>query len=171
MNRFLFPVALFIVVSAYTFAEGAPKGGEFGIQTSLGVTNSPVLTVSSIGAKYFFTDAIALRGEFGLDSQSTGGATTTGFELGVGGEYHFGFKGGVSPYAGAQFGYGGGTGPGVSGNAFAIFAAFGGEYFFSNNFSLAGEVRLGFASENSAGATTSDIETLGVNLIGTWYIN
>jgi len=173
MKRLFFPIAVLIFVSAHASAEGAPKGGEFGIQTSLGVANTPVLAaVSSVGVKYFFTDAIALRGEFGLDSRSSGGATTTGFVLGVGGEYHFSLKGGVSPYAGAQFGYGGGSVPaGTAGNTFAINAAFGGEYFFSNNFSLAGEVRFGFSSTNNAGATTTDVATGGVSLIGSWYIN
>jgi hypothetical protein len=67
---------------------------------------------------------------------------------------------------------GGGSVPaGTAGNAFAINAAFGGEYFFSNNFSLAGEVRFGFSSTNSAGATTTDVATGGVSLVGSWYIN
>jgi hypothetical protein len=174
MKRLMVSVLLLAAAGALVFAEGAPKGSEFGIQTSLGVTNSPVGGgVSSIGAKFFLTDAVALRAEFGLLSSSGGGTTTTGFEFGVGGEYHFAGKGGVSPYIGAQFGYGGGSVPGgaAAPSIFAILAAFGGEYFFSSNFSLAGEVRFGFSSENAAGVTTSNIGTAGVGLIGTWYIN
>jgi hypothetical protein len=109
----------------------------------------------------------------GLLSISSGGASTTLFDLGVGFEYHFGGKGGVSPYAGAQISYSGASVPagGTAPSQYGIDAVFGGEYFFSSNFSWAGEARFGVVSDSTAGVKTTYIGTLGFAAFLTWYIN
>jgi hypothetical protein len=177
MKRLSLALFALVIVGSLAFAEGSAKRGQFGIQTQLGLATSPVIGTSSFGAKYMVTDTIAIRAEVGLTSQSSNGASFTGYELGGGFEYHFGGKGGVSPYAGAQLGYAGGStsAGGSQPSEFILKGVFGGEYFFSTNFSLAGEIALGFDSQTGAGVTTTTFFTegagAGASLIATWYIN
>ena len=91
--------------------------------------------------------------------------TTTAYDLGVGFEYHFGGKGGVSPYAGAALSYSGesfSTG-GPTASDFGVKLVFGGEYFFSDNFSWAGELGLGYRSPLTTGLLPSrSLSTFGM---------
>ena len=115
-----------------------------------------------------------MRAGVGILNVSSGGGSFTLYSLGAGFEYHFGAgKGGVSPYAGAQLSYSGesiSTG-GTTPSDFGLAAVVGGAYFFSNNFSWAGEARLGFDSATAAGVTTTTIGTFGFATFLTWYLN
>jgi hypothetical protein len=172
MKRLLLPVLVLLLVGYLAFAEGAPKGGDFGIQGGLNFTS--VVPVASLGVKYFINDNIALRAGVGLVNVYNGGTTitTTGYTFAGGFEYHFGVKGGVSPYLGAQVSY---SGESISGGAAgssdaAIRAIVGGEYFFSNNFSWAGELGLGYESVYNGTTTSTEIGTVGASFIITYYL-
>ena len=100
--------------------------------------------------------------------------TTTGYTFAGGLEYHFGVIGGVSPYLGAEISY---TGFSISGGTSAntdlgLRAVVGGEYFFSNNFSWAGELGLGYDSNYIGGTATTNtfIGTVGASFIITYYL-
>ena len=69
-------------------------------------------------------------------------------------------------YGGESLSVGGST-PSV----FGLAGVFGGEYFFSSNFSWACEARLGFVSYNNVATPTTTIGTLGFATFLTWYIN
>ena len=145
MKRLLLPVLVLMLIGTLAFAEGAPKGGDFGLQGGLNFTS--VVPVASLGVKYFFTDNVAARLGVGLINEYNGGTTvtTTGYSFPGGLEYHFGVKGGVSPYLGAQFSY---SGESISGGTpgssdVGIRAVVGGEYFFSTT--SRGQVSLGSA--------------------------
>lgn len=182
MKKLFLIIIAVLTIGTLAHAQGAPKAGEFGIQGALTFTsvggpifpNFPSPASGAVGAKYWINNDIAVRAALGfLNTAATGGSTTL-YDLGAGFEYHFGGKGGVSPYAGAEISYsaesisaGGGT-P----SDFAVKGVFGGEYFFSSNFSWAGELGLGFDSfKNAAGNTTTTIGTLGFATFLTWYIN
>jgi len=82
----------------------------------------------------------------------------------------------VSPYVGAALSY---STESLSGGAPAasdlgIKAMFGAEYFFSNNFSWAGELGLGYDSFYNPGppaTTTTSIGTIGFGSFLTYYLN
>ncbi len=178
MKRLLLPILVLVLVGYLAFAEGAPKGGEFGIQGGVNFTSLGFGAFNpngSLGAKYFVNDNIALRAGFGIVNNSAAGGNT-GYTLGAGFEYHFAGKGGVSPYIGAALSY---SGESLSGGApsqsdLGIKAVFGGEYFFSNNFSWAGELGLGYDSFYNPGppaTTTTSIGTVGFGSFLTYYIN
>ena len=170
-------ILVFVAVVAINFsvmADGAPKKGLFGIQTAVGLTSTSFSASGFLGAKYFFTDAIAARASLGFANSTVGAAGGgTGFDLGAGFEYHFGGKGGVSPYAGAELGYsiGSPAGGGTSSNDFVVDGVFGAEYFFSSNFSWAGEVRLGYTTGSNAGTNFSIFGTDWAAFILSWYLN
>ena len=174
MKRLWLPILVFLFVVSFAFAEGAPKSGDLGIQG--GVVFTGVLYSSpygTLGAKYYVTDSIALRAAVGLYNTSAAGGNT-GYDVGVGFEYHFGVKGGVSPYAGAEISYSGESlsGGAAASSAVGIRAVLGGEYFFSNNFSWAGEIGLGYNSFYNPGppaTTTSTIGTVGLGSFLTYY--
>ncbi|HVP18618.1 MAG TPA: hypothetical protein VMU36_06440 [Spirochaetia bacterium] len=183
MKRLLLPVGVLVLVGYFAFAEGAPKPGEFGIQG--GVVFTSLLAAGgtspngSLGAKYFVNDNVALRAGFGVVNVAAGGASTTAYSFGAGFEYHLAGKGGVSPYVGAAVSYSGESlsGGGSTPSDFGIKAIFGGEYFFSNNFSWAGELGLGYDSLYNPGTpplipatTTSSIGTIGFGTFLTYYI-
>lgn len=174
MKRLFLVVLAVALVSSLAFAEGAPKAGEFGLQGAFTLTSVGLGSTFDVGLKYLITDSVALRAALGLANVSATGGSTTYYDLGAGLEYHFGGKGGVSPYAGVEVSYSGlsfSTG-GSTPSDFAFAAMFGGEYFFSSNFSWAGEARLGFDSAKTAGgATTTTIGTIGVGSFLTWYLN
>jgi outer membrane protein W len=176
MKKLLLPIVVLLFIGMLAFAEGAPKGGDFGINTVVLITSTGA-SGGALGAKYFATDNIGFRAALGLENASSAGASTTGYDFGVGFEYHFGGKGGVSPYAGAELGYSGAaySAGGPTPSEFAINGVFGAEYFFSSNFSWAGEIQVGYTSQNTVVAGTTVNTTyfgLGsVNIILTWYIN
>lgn len=174
MKRAVLAVSFLVLMGSLAFAEGAPKAGEFGLQGSLIFTSAPFgSSAGDIGVKYIVSDNIAIRAGVGILNQSSGGGSLTLYSIGGGFEYHFGGKGGVSPYAGAEVSYSGeslSTG-GTTPSDFGLAAVVGGEYFFSNNFSWAGEGRLGFDSATAAGTTTTTIGTFGFATFLTWYLN
>lgn len=168
MKKLLLVLVAVILISTFAYAEGAPKAGEFGIQGGVTFTNVAV-PGGDLGAKYWLSSAMALRAAVGFANIASGGASTTGYNLGAGFEYHFGGKGGVSPYAGAAISYSGesfSTG-GNTNSAFGFQLVFGGEYFFSDNFSWAGELGIGYGSTTNTVPTT--VTTLGtVGMLGTF---
>jgi hypothetical protein len=172
MKKLVLVILAVVLVSSSAFAEGGPKAGQLGLQTSVTFTTAIAgLDAGDLGAKFMITDALAVRAGLGLKSVSAGGVSTTLFDLGAGFEYHFGGKGGVSPYAGAEISYSTAASGGTSQSEFGLNGVFGGEYFFSSNFSWAGEARLGFRTNNIAGTTTTTIGTAGLATSLTWYIN
>ncbi len=174
MKRLVLVLSLVVLVSTFTFAQAAAKPGQFGIQSALTFTS--VGGSGAVGGKYWINNNVAVRAAVGFLNIAGTGLTTTRYDLGAGFEYHFGGKGGVSPYAGAEVSYSGesvSTG-GKTDSDFALQGVFGGEYFFSSNFSWAGELGLGFDSSYAAltGNTTTTIGTFGfASFLLTWYIN
>ena len=172
MRRLVFVAVGLSLVATAAFAQGAPRKGAFGMQTGVIIT-SVGSTTGALGAKYMVTDAIGLRAALGILNQSSGGPSTTFFDLGAGFEYHFPGKGGVSPYVGAQLGYSGVSvsGGGTTPSDFGLNAVFGAEFFLSSNFSWGGEALVGFNSGTSGGVTTTSIGTGAVAFDLTWYLD
>ena len=171
MKRLFLVVLAVVLVGSFAFADVSAKAGQLGLQSGLIFTGSG--NAGAVGAKYMITDTIGARAGLGLSISSSGGSSTTYFDLGGGVEFHFGGKGGVSPYAGAELNYSGeahSTGA-TAPSEFGMYAMFGGEYFFSSNFSWAGEARLGFDSRTSSGSTTTKFGSFGFATFLTWYIN
>jgi hypothetical protein len=172
MKRLVLVLIAVVLISISAFAEGTPKAGEFGIQTSVAVfTFLSVPPLASLGAKYWITDAMALRAGLGFASQS-GSNSMTAYDIGAGFEYHFAGKGGVSPYAGIQASINSQTPSGGSATTgYMINAVLGGEYFFSNNFSWGGEIGIGVGGSDNNGVTSTLVSTVGAATILTWYLN
>jgi hypothetical protein len=187
MKKIALVLMAIALISASAFAGDMAKSGQWGIQTSLGVGTSPQ-SVGSIGVKFMASENLAIRVKAGFVSftppVASGGSSssTSGYEVGAGFEYHMESKGGsVSPYVGLQFGYGGESLPTPSGggtvnnaSTWAVNGVFGGEYFFSSNFSWGGEIGIGYANV-STGATGVDaghaFGTTSATSIVTWYLN
>ncbi|HUI71196.1 MAG TPA: outer membrane beta-barrel protein [Spirochaetia bacterium] len=177
MKGLVITILILTLVASLAFADGAPRGGEFGIQGNLslpftGTIGSPN---GSVGGKYFFTDTIALRAALGFASSSAGGTSTLGYDLAAGFEYHLNGKNGVSPYVGAEMSYSGysiSTG-GSTDSDFGLRGVFGAEYYFSNSFSWGGELGLGLDSAYSAlsKTTTTTVGTVAFRTTLTWYLN
>lgn len=174
----LFAIA---VLTSAAMAGDMAKSGQWGIQTSIGVASSPQ-SVSSIGLKFMASENLAIRIEAGFGSFSPGGtgSSTSGYQFGAGFEYHMTAVGNVSPYVGLQAGYGGESVPVPTGGSAAnasninVRGVWGGEYFFSSNFSWAGEIGLGFTSKSSGvtgASSSSTIATGSATFILTWYLN
>lgn len=176
MMKVVLTLMVIVLVSSVGFSQSMAKSGQWGIQTSIGAAASPVLGTGTIGAKFLVSEDFALRIEAGINSLSPpgGGGSTTGYAVGGGFEYHLaGGMGNVSPYLGLQAGFGGGSVPGggTTPTSISVVGVFGGEYFFSSNFSWAGELGLGFNSTGASGTTTTTIATGSATFIMTWYIN
>jgi len=169
MKRLLLVVIIIAVVGSAAFAQGAPRKGAFGTQVAATITSTGSSPGGALGAKYMITDAIALRVMLGFLNN----ASTTGYDVLAGFEYHFAGKGGVSPYVGAEVGYSGASisGGGATSSDFGVDAVFGAEYFFSSNFSWGGEMKLGFDSFTSAVPTTTTRLFTAVSTLLTWYLN
>jgi len=172
MKKLVFVILAVVLVSSSALAEGAAAPGQFGLQTAVTFTSVGLGFTGDLGAKYIITNNIAVRAALGLATTSSGGATTNFFDVAAGFEYHFGGKGGVSPYAGAEISYSSASIPAGKGpSSLGVNGVFGAEYFFSSNFSWAGEARLGFRSDNAAGTTSTTFGTAGIATFLTWYIN
>ncbi len=181
MKKIALVLMAIALISASALAGDMAKQGQWGIQTSLGIASQPVtlagqLPVASVGAKFMVSENIAVRVELGFvsSSPSGGGGSTSGYNIGAGFEYHMESKGGnVSPYVGAQLGFAGMSVPGggTTPTSFSVGGVFGGEYFFSSNFSWGGELGIGFNSQGVSGATTTTIATGSATMIATWYLN
>ena len=186
MRRMALVVLSAVATISVAQAGDMARSGEWGIQSALSVGSSPVLATTAVGAKFMVSHAVAVRAEVGFQTVSPagGGNSVTGYEFGAGFEYHLtSAPGNVSPYVGLQLGFGGGS-TGGGGNTpmrFGANAVFGGEYFFSSNFSAAGEIGIGFNSlsnqpaptiqdPNATGSTTT-FGTGSAIFILTWYMN
>lgn len=180
MKRFAIVLIAIIVMGSIAFSGDMAKQGQWGVQTAVGPTNlGSGLGLQSAGFKFMISDNSAIRAGLAFSSFSPGGGGNSQSEFGIGAgfEYHMTAVGGVSPYLGLQAGYdtyspGGGAN---SPNLFSVGGVYGGEYFFSSNFSMAGEVGIKFQSYSSgaSGASASTMfGTTGVaSLIATWYLN
>ena len=186
MKKVALVLMAIVLVGSVAMSQGMAKSGQWGIQTSLGVASSPVRTTPTVGLKFMASENLAVRVEAGFNSYSPagGGNTTTGYAFGAGFEYHMTAVGSVSPYVGFQAGYGGGStgGGGSTQTSFGAAGVWGGEYFFSSNFSWGGEVGIGFTSTSNVltgvdinglpiYGTRSEIGTGSATLIATWYLN
>ena len=172
MKKLVLVTLAILLAGGFALAEGIASPGQFGLQTAVTLTNAGLSPSFDVGAKYILTTNIALRAALGLLSSSSAGSSTTYFDLGAGFEYHFGGTGGVSPYAGAEISYSTTSAPGGNGQSqFGLAGVFGGEYFFSSNFSWAGETRLGVLLDHSAGVNTTILGTIGFATFLTWFIN
>ncbi len=182
MKKIALVLIAIAIVSTAAIAGDMAKSGQWGVQTSLGVASSPQ-PISTLGLKFMASENLAVRIEAGFGSFSPGGSgssTSSGYAFGAGFEYHMTAVGGVSPYVGLQAGYGGESTPtptgGTSTNAsnVSVNGVWGGEYFFSSNFSWAGEIGLGFVSSSSGVTGASSSSTIGTGsatVILTWYLN
>ncbi len=186
MKRIALVLIAIAILSASALAGDMAKSGQWGIQTSLSAGTSPQ-SVTSVGFKFMASENLAIRLKAGFSSftppvaSGTSSSSTSGYEFAGGFEYHMESKGGsVSPYVGLQFGYGGESLPtpqgGTVNNAseWDVDGVFGGEYFFSSNFSWAGEIGIGYANA-STGASGVDsghgFGTTSATMIATWYLN
>jgi hypothetical protein len=176
MRRVSFLVLLTVSLAALGQAGDMARSGSWGIQSAIGVSSATGPGAATIGVKFFVSREVAIRVEAGVTSISPpGGSTATGYAVGAGFEYHFAPVGGVSPYLGVQGGYGGSSvsGGGNTPSVFGARAVWGGEYFFSSNFSWAGEIGFGFSSYKPAsGSSTNTFGTTGTAaFILSWYMN
>ena len=205
MKKIALVLIAIALVSVTAIAGDMAKVGQWGVQASIGAATSPVQGVSTIGAKFMASENVAIRVEAGLSSYSPPSpgtvypsttpaypsGSTTGYEFGAGFEYHMTAVGGVSPYVGLQAGYASGSTPAPAAPAtapptpatFSVTGVWGGEYFFSSNFSWGGEIGLGFSSTtniwnggvDASGKLTygssSTIGTGSATMILTWYLN
>ena len=177
MKRIALVLMAIVVVSAVAFSGDMAKQGAWGVQTSLGLASATVGTAITTGWKFRVSDNMAVRAEVGFGSSSPpgGGGSSSGYGFGAGFEYHWNPSGmgNVSPYVGAGLGYGGGsvTGGGTAATDLRFAGFVGGEYFFSSNFSAAGQVGLGFQSVGASGNTASNIGTVSMTGIWTWYLS
>jgi hypothetical protein len=186
MKNIALALMVIALLSTTGYAADMAKQGEWGIQTSLGVASSTILATSSVGFKFMVSHNVAIRAEAGFStfSPAGGGGSTSGFEFGAGFEYHLtSAPGSVSPYLGLQAGFGGGSvsGGGTTPSLIGANAVFGGEYFFSSNFSAAGEIGVGFSSltnqpaptpqDPTATGSSTTFGTRSVIFIVTWYMN
>jgi hypothetical protein len=150
-----------------------------------------VQSTGSIGLKFMASENVAVRVEAGFSSNSPagGGGSTSGYAVGAGFEYHMTAVGGVSPYVGLQAGYASGSVPSPAVGtappvpaAISVNGVWGGEYFFSSNFSWGGEIGVGFSSlsnqqsgvdalGNPTYGSASAFGTGSATMILTWYLN
>ena len=177
MKRIALVLMAIVVVSAVAFSGDMAKQGAWGVQTSLGFASATGVGAVTTGWKFRVSDNMAVRAEVGFSSFSPagGGGSSSGYGFGAGFEYHWNPSGmgNVSPYVGAGLGYGGSSaaGGGTSPTSLTVGGFVGGEYFFSSNFSVAGQVGLGFNSAGVSGATNSTIGTMNAAGIWTWYLS
>jgi hypothetical protein len=175
MKKVILILLAAVLAGSFAFGQVSARGGQFGLQGGV-IFTSIGANPEAIGVKYMINDAIALRADVGIKQYSSSVTSNTQmvYDLGVGLEYHFAGKGGVSPYIGALFNYSSESfSPSVpTPSDLGIMALFGGEFFFSSNFSWAGEARVGFDTYKApSGATSTTIGTYGFATFLTYYFN
>jgi len=163
-----------VLVSSLAFAGDMAKSGQWGVNSVIGLQSVGV-GFSGAGVKFMASENMAVRAEVGFSSTSTSGGSgsASGYGIGAGLEFHQTAIGGVSPYFGVQAGYSGESLPngGTNASGFSVMGVYGGEYFFSSNFSWAGEIGVGFRSAGPSGATTTTFGTGSADMVFTWYLN
>ena len=182
MKKIALVLTAIFVISAVSFGGDMAKSGSWGIQTSLGAASSPVQSTTTVGLKFWASDNMAIRVEAGYQSSTPPvGDATSGYAVGAGFEYHMTAIGSLSPYVGLQLGYGGGSVPGggTTQSQFDVRGVWGAEYFFSSNFSWAGELGLGYTSLSNVPYTDVDGPQMGTassfgtgsaTMILSWYM-
>jgi outer membrane protein W len=178
MKRIVIVLLAIAIVSGAAMAGDMAKSGQWGVQSSFGAGN---FYTSTVGLKFMASENLAVRFEAGFNSFSPGGSgsSTSNYGVGAGFEYHMTAVGDVSPYVGLGAGYSGRSIPNLAAgdsnpNYFDVKGYWGGEYFFSSNFSWAGQIGLDFWSYNSGaqGASSSTtITTSNATFIFSWYLN
>lgn len=172
-----------IALTGSTFAQKATTDAPLSLEGQLGFNASTLsFNAPAIRARYFVADNIAVRLTFGLNKTSetfnyfetentnTGASGTEinkagGWNLALGGEYHFAGTDRLSPYAGLDIMFGGGSATsewsnydGAGYNAdykrdteaktsnIGVNLVAGTDYYFAENFYIGMELGLGFGS-------------------------
>lgn len=157
MRRFMFLLAVIFLVGASSSQSQTMRAaaqGEKALLFNFVGLNALSLNAyqGGIGAKYFLSDGLALRGLllFGIDNKTvstTPEATDNLFTFGIGGaiEYHLPISSSVSPYVGGGLQFmttsetiNSGSFK-TTGTTFGIGALMGVEYFFNQSLSLSAE--------------------------------
>ena len=158
-----------VLVSSLALAGDMAKQGQWGVNTTLGTGST------GAGFKFMVSENMAVRAglAFASISPAGGGGSTSNYGIDAGLEFHQAAIGGVSPYFGVQVMYNGQSlpAPAVNSTSIGVQGVYGGEYFFSSNFSWAGEAGIGFTSSGPSGATSTTIGTASASFILTWYLN
>lgn len=185
-----------IALTGSTFAQ-KPTDAPFSLEGQLGFNASTLsFDAPSIRFRYFATENIAGRLTLGIDNSSetinyfenedvNGGGTGTeenkmgGWNLGIGGEYHFAGTDRLSPYVGLDILLGGGSMTsewtntnGLSYDAshtrsvenkystFGVNLVAGADYYFAENFYLGMELGLGFGAMTEKEGTDVDTQII-----------
>ena len=185
-----------IALTGSTFAQKATTDSPFSLEGQLGFNASTLsFNAPAIRFRYFVADNIAARLTLGIGNSSetfnyyetedmnTGASGTEvnkvgGWNVAIGGEYHFAGTDRLSPYGGLDILVGGGKatadwtnydGLGYTANytraieaktsAFGVNLVAGADYYFAENFYLGMELGLGFMSETVKAGT--DVTTIG----------
>jgi outer membrane protein W len=172
-----------IALTGSTFAQKATTDAPFSLEGQLGFNASTLsFNAPAIRARYFVSDNIAVRLTFGMmktsetfnyfETENTNtGATGTeinkagGWGLALGGEYHFAGTDRLSPYAGLDISFGGGTSTNAWSNydgagynadykrdieaktsSLGVNLVAGTDYYFAENFYIGMELGIGFGS-------------------------
>lgn len=172
-----------IALTGSTFAQKATTDAPFSLEGQLGFNASTLsFNAPAIRARYFVADNIAVRLTFGMNKTSetfnyfetentnTGASGTEinkvgGWNLALGGEYHFAGTDRLSPYAGLDIMFGGGSTTsewsnydGFGYNAdykrdteaktsdLGVNLVAGTDYYFAENFYIGMELGIGFGS-------------------------
>ncbi len=180
MKKIAFVLIAIAIVSSAAMAGDMAKSGSWGVQTSLGAATGVLgsaISTNTVGFKFWASDNMAVRVEAGFTSVSpAGGSSSSAYDIGAGFEYHMApLAGSVSPYLGLGLGYSGTSISGAANNPsqFNVLGYWGGEYFFSANFSWAGQIGIGYSSYSpgGGGSTSSAFGTTSATMIATWYLN
>lgn len=185
-----------IALTGSTFAQKATTDSPFSLEGQLGFNASTLsFNAPAIRFRYFVADNIAARLTLGIANSSetfnyyetentNAGASGTevnkvgGWNVAIGGEYHFAGTDRLSPYGGLDILVGGGKstndwtnydGFGYTADytraieaktsAFGVNLVAGADYYFAENFYLGMELGLGFMSETVKAGT--DVTTTG----------
>ena len=193
-----------IALTGSTFAQKATTDAPFSLEGQLGFNASTLsFNAPTLRLRYFVADNIAVRLSLGMSTSktvdnfyeneidNTGGAGTyevkngninDGWNLAVGGEYHFAGTDRLSPYAGLDVKFGGGksvmTGDMSDGTTWIdqyteeTTASFftlglnlvgGADYYFAENFYVGMELGLGFNSRtDKVGEATTTLAGVSV---------
>lgn len=172
-----------IALTGSTFAQKATTDAPFSLEGQLGFNASTLsFNAPAIRARYFVADNIAVRLTFGMNKTSetfnyfetentnTGASGTEinkvgGWNLALGGEYHFAGTDRLSPYAGLDIMFGGGSttsewsnydGAGYNADYkrdteaktsdLGVNLVAGTDYYFAENFYIGMELGIGFGS-------------------------
>lgn len=186
-----------IALTGSTFAQKATTDAPISLEGQLGFNASTLsFNAPTIRARYFVADNIAVRLTLGMQSSTTvdnyfeteidntdGSGTYTvkngnigdGWNVALGGEYHFAGTDRLSPYAGLDVKFGGGktTEEGVNSNGavwiddysynsensfstLGVNLVAGTDYYFAENFYIGMELGLGFGSRTDKASSVTE---------------